>query len=77
MNEATVDPLEFAEKVRRVTGKSLAYLALGRTDDAVEMISELCGLAGDIVARSKMEQEQGGDYDLSTLPAPSPSADLE
>ena len=61
--------VEFAEQVRRTCGKSLARIGMGHTDDAIEMISALCGDAEKIVHGAAMAAEVTDDsrYNLSGL----------
>lgn len=63
--------LEFAEEVRRRCTRALLRMGNGHTDDAIEIISALCGKAERIVHGAGMVQEQedlrGDRFDLAAL----------
>ena len=66
---SNIELIEFAEIVRRTCGKSLARIGLGHQDDAIQMISDLCGKAEAIVHGAKMTEEVANPerYDLESL----------
>jgi hypothetical protein len=61
--------LAFAEEVRRVTGRSLARITMGKPDSAVVLLAALCKQAESILAVSEMEEEVSSEdrYNLSQL----------
>jgi hypothetical protein len=61
--------LVFAEEVRRVTGRSLARIAMGKPDSAVVLLAALCKQAESILAVSEMDEEVSSEdrYNLANL----------
>lgn len=66
---------EYAEHVRRETGRLQSRLAFGHHDEAAEIAATLCQQSAAIVQQRAMEAEASAPdrYDLAALPAPSGS----
>ena len=60
---------EYADHVRRETSHVLASMCkyMGPEHPAVQRVADLCTEAANIVNQTKMQQEQAGGYNLTTL----------
>jgi hypothetical protein len=60
--------IDFAERVRIRCTRALLRLGNGHHDDAIQIISDLCGEAEQFVHGANMAEEvEAGNYDLAGL----------
>ena len=71
----------YAATIQARTNRILSRLCFGHTEEAADLVADLCTEAAGIVQAGKMKREvESPDFDLSTLPKPkelTPEEDVE